>query len=159
MDVLDEELIKFWSTLNDNNVRYIMVGGFAIRFHGFDRNTDDLDLWLEDTIENRKNLRKSLWELGYGDFEMLETMQFIPGWIGFKISGGIELDILTEMKGLERLTFSECLDMASIADLEGAKVPFLHINHLIENKKTINRPKDQIDVVEMEKIRKIRETE
>jgi len=55
-----------------------MVGGFAIRFHGFDRNTDDLDLWLEDTIENRKNLRKAFWELGYGDFEMLETMQFVP---------------------------------------------------------------------------------
>src|SRR6185312_1928957 len=78
MDVLDEALIKFWRKLNDNNVRYIMVGGFAIRFHGFDRNTDDLDLWLEDTIENRKNLRKAFWELGYGDFEMLETMQFVP---------------------------------------------------------------------------------
>jgi hypothetical protein len=35
MDILDEELIKFWKTLNANNVRYIMVGGFATRFHGF----------------------------------------------------------------------------------------------------------------------------
>jgi hypothetical protein len=46
--------------------------------------------------------------------------------------------------------------MASIADIEGVAVPFLHINHLIENKKVVNRPKDQIDVIELEKIRKIR---
>ena len=51
MDVLDEELIRFWRALNDNGVRYIMVGGFATRFHGFNRTTDDLDLWLEDTLD------------------------------------------------------------------------------------------------------------
>jgi hypothetical protein len=61
------------------------------------------------------------------------------------------------MKGLENIPFSECLNMASIADLEGVRVPFLHINHLIENKRIVNRPKDQIDVIELEKIRKIRE--
>jgi hypothetical protein len=33
MDILDDVLIKFWRTLNNNNVRYIMVGGFAVRFH------------------------------------------------------------------------------------------------------------------------------
>ena len=55
--MLDDELLRFWKVLNENKVRYIMVGGFATRFHGFNRNTDDLDMWLEDTIENRKNLR------------------------------------------------------------------------------------------------------
>ncbi|MBO9632845.1 MAG: hypothetical protein J7578_06975 [Chitinophagaceae bacterium] len=58
MDVLDELLINFWRTLNKHDVKYIMVGGFATRFHGFDRNTDDLDLWLMDSLENRKNLRE-----------------------------------------------------------------------------------------------------
>jgi hypothetical protein len=61
------------------------------------------------------------------------------------------------MKGLEDHSFNECLDMASIADLDGLLVPFLHINQLIANKKAVNRPKDQIDVLELEKIRKIRE--
>jgi predicted nucleotidyltransferase len=156
MDVLEEELLKFWKALNDHQVRYIMVGGFATRFHGFNRSTDDLDLWLEDTKENRKRLRKAFSECGYGDLPFLETMPFVPGWTNFKI-GGVELDILTEMKGLEHPGFDECLMMASIADLEGINVPFLHINHLIMNKKIINRPKDQIDVIELEKIRKLRE--
>ena len=69
----------------------------------------------------------------------------------------IELDIMTDMKGLENTTFNECLDIASIADLDGLLVPFLHINQLIINKKTVNRPKDQIDVLELEKIKKLRD--
>jgi predicted nucleotidyltransferase len=157
MDILDEELVKFWKALNENGVRYIMVGGFATRFHGFNRSTDDLDMWLEDTKANRKQLRKAFAELGYGDFASLETMKFIPGWTNFYIGGGVELDIMTNMKGLDQIPFEECLEMASIADLEGIKVPFLHINHLIANKKNVNRPKDQIDVIELENIRKIRE--
>jgi len=157
MDMLNDELLRFWKALNENKVRYIMVGGFATRFHGFNRSTDDLDMWLEDTIENRMGLRTSFSELGYGDYSSLETMPFVPGWTSFYIGGGIELDIMTSMKGLENVSFSECLDMASIADLEGVEVPFLHINHLIENKKIVNRPKDQVDVIELEKIRKFRE--
>ncbi len=157
MDVLDEGLLKFWRILNENCVTYIMIGGFATRFHGFNRNTDDIDMWLEDTLDNRKNLRKAFKILNYGDFELLETMEFIPGWKSFNIVEGIELDILTEMKGLENKSFSECFGLASIADLDGIKIPFLNINHLIENKKIVNRPKDQIDIIELEKIRKTRD--
>jgi hypothetical protein len=157
MDILDDELLKFWRNLNDNHVGYIMVGGFATRFHGFNRNTDDLDIWLEDTLQNRKNLRKSFIELGYGDFPSFETMEFVPGWTSFYLDNAIALDIMTKMKGLEGYTFNECMDIASIADLDGVLVPFLHINQLIANKKAVNRPKDQIDVLELERIKKIRE--
>lgn len=59
MDVLDEVLLRFWSSLNNHDVKYIMVGGFATRFHGFNRSTDD----LYDTLDNRKNLRAAFNEL------------------------------------------------------------------------------------------------
>ena len=85
MDVLDEELLRFWKILNENNVRYIMVGGLAARFHGYNRNTDDLDLWMEDNLQNRKNLRAAFIQLNYGDFASIETMQFIPGWTSFYV--------------------------------------------------------------------------
>lgn len=156
MDVLDEGLLRFWKVLNKHSVKYIMVGGFATRFHGFNRSTDDLDIWLYDTLENRQNLRKAFKELNYGDYPSLETMQFVPGWTSFYIDNEIELDIMTSMKGVEDLSFLECLEIASVADLEGIEVPFLHINHLIENKKAVNRPKDQIDVIALEQIRKLR---
>lgn len=157
MDVLDEELLRFWEQLNLYKVGYIMVGGFATRFHGFNRATDDLDMWLEDTLPNRKKLRAAFNALGYGDHPALEIMEFIPGWSSFYIGSGIELDIMTDMKGLDNLTFAECLKQASIADLEGITIPFLHINQLILNKKAVNRPKDQVDIIELEKIKRLRE--
>jgi len=156
MDVLNDELLRFWKALNKNKVRYIMVGGFATRFHGYNRNTDDLDMWLQDDLQNRKNLRAAFNELGYGDFASIETMQFIPGWTGF-YAAGIELDVMTGMKGLENISFDDCYLIAVRANLEGVIVPFLHINHLIENKKAVNRPKDQVDVIYLEKIKKLLE--
>lgn len=60
MDILDEELLKFWNSLNDNNVRYIMVGGFAVNMHGYTRATDDIYVWIEDSLHNRRNLGKAL---------------------------------------------------------------------------------------------------
>lgn len=156
MDPLEDELINFWQILNNHKVEYIMVGGFAIRFHGFNRNTDDIDMWLKNTLQNRKNLRSAFIDLGYGDYESLETMEFVPGWTTF-YAAGIELDIMTEMKGLENTSFDECLKLADIANIDGLQVPFLHINQLIENKKAVNRPKDQLDIIELEKIKKMLE--
>ena len=75
------------------------------------------------------------------------------------LCAGIELDIMTEMKGLEKYTFDECYKIALVSDISGIKVPFLHINHLIQNKKAVNRPKDQVDVIYLEKIKKILEEE
>ena len=154
MDILDEDLLKFWAGLNKNHVQYIMVGGFAVNLHGHTRATNDLDVWLKDTKSNRKNLGKAFAEIGYGDISF-ESIEFIPGWTNFYIGSGIELDIMTSMKGLEDMSFDKCLQMASIADIMGVKVPFLHINHLIANKRIVNRPKDQSDVIELEKIRRI----
>jgi len=154
MDIFNEGLLKFWESLNKHHVVFLMVGGFAVRFNGYSRATDDIDLWLKDDPINRQNFRKAYAESGYGDFASLETMQFVPGWTQFYIAGGIVLDIMTSMKGLENKSFDECYQQARVADLEGVKVPFLHINDLLANKKAVGRPRDQLDVIELEKIKK-----
>jgi len=152
--VMDEDLLDFWRKLNQNNVRFIMVGGLATRFHGYSRITEDLDMWIDDTLENRQNLRKAFDQLEYGDFPSIETMQFVPGWTSF-YAAGIVLDIMTTMKGLEDQSFDECYTLAAHTQIEDVIVPFLHINHLIRNKKAFNRSKDQIDVEYLEKIKRL----
>ena len=62
---------------------------------------------------------------------------------------------MVNMKGLESFSFDECLSVATSADIDGIKIPFLHINQLIANKKAVNRSKDQIDVIELENIIRI----
>jgi hypothetical protein len=59
------------------------------------------------------------------------------------------------MKGLEDFSFDDCLRQANMADIEDVRIPFLHINHLIANKKAVNRPKDQLDVMSLEDLKKL----
>lgn len=40
MDVFDDEILKLWRSLLNNNVRFIMIGGVATNLHGFHRTTD-----------------------------------------------------------------------------------------------------------------------
>jgi len=159
MDMLDEGLLDFWRVLNKHSVKYIMVGGFAVNMNGYIRSTRDSDIWIEDTPNNRHSFRLAYAELGFGDFPSFETMEFVPGWTQFYVANGIVLDIMTSMKGLENKSFDECYSDAKIADLEGIKVPFLHINDLLANKKAVGRPRDQLDVLELEKIKKFIEAE
>jgi hypothetical protein len=156
VDIFDEEILNFWKALKQHNVEYILIGGYALNFHGYQRFTGDLDIWLKDTSENRRRLRQTFVTCEMGDYPMIETMEFVVGWTEFHLNNGLQLDILTSMKGLEGYTFDECLKMASIADIEGVNIPFLHISQLIQNKKIVNRPKDQIDVIALEQIQKLR---
>ena len=133
----------------------MMVRGFAVNMHEFSRTTKEIDIWVKDDKVNRQNLGEAMGVFGYESLSW-EEMQFVPGWTDFYIGNGIILDILIKMKGLEGFTFDECFQLAKIATIENIKVPFLHINHLIANKEAVNRPKDQIDVIELKKIKQLR---
>jgi hypothetical protein len=154
MDILDEDLLNFWRSLNNSEVQYIMVGGFAVNMHGYTRATKDVDIWIQDSIINRRNLGKALEIFGYGALSW-EEIQFVPGWTNFFIGSGIVLDIMTSMKGVN-ISFEQAFKEATMAEIQDIKVPFLHINQLIANKKAVNRSKDQLDVIELEKIKKLR---
>jgi hypothetical protein len=80
-------------------------------------------MWLEDTPANRANLRKAFFELGYGDFPAIETMQFVAGWTSFN-AAGIELDIMTEMKGLENISFDDCYSAALLVGYQRSSYTF-----------------------------------
>ena len=96
-----------------------------------------MDIWLEDSLENRANLRKAFIAAGMGDYPMVERMQFVPGWTDFRLNNGLRLDVIVEMKGLENFSFEECYEIATIANIEGVDIPFLHINQLIANKRPL----------------------
>lgn len=159
MDIYNETFINLWHSANKFQLKYIMIGGVATNLHGYYRTTADIDMWIEDSIENRKKLQQVFKDIGMGDFDSLLKIEFIPGWTDFYLGNGVRLDIMTSVKGLEHYIFSDALNQASIADIFDLKVPFLHINQLIQAKKAANRPKDQIDVMALEQIKKLREEE
>lgn len=149
---MNEQIISIWNSFFENKVKYITIGGFAVNVYGYNRSTGDIDIYLEDTIENRINLRKALKSINLGDFEIIETMQFIPGWTDFTLSFGLRLDIMTTVKGLEDKSFSSLLDEATIVMIDETPVYFIDYDNLIVAKKAANRPKDLLDIEELDKI-------
>lgn len=149
---MNEQIIAIWNSFFENKVKYITIGGFAVNIYGYNRSTGDVDIYLEDTIENRINLRKALRSINLGDFETIETMQFIPGWTDFILSYGLRLDIMTTVKGLEDKPFSSLLDDATIVMIGETPVYFIDYDNLIIAKKAANRPKDILDIKELDKL-------
>ena len=131
-----------------------MVGGVAVNLHGFSRMTKDIDIWINDTKENRRKLGLAFAQFRYDELN-LEEFQFVPGWTDFHIGPGLKLDVLIKMVGIEGYSFDECLEIASIAEIEGVIILFLKINQLIANKKAVDRSKDRVAVIELENIIRI----
>lgn len=149
---MNEQIVAIWNSFFENKVKYITIGGFAVNIYGYNRSTGDIDIYLEDTIENRINLRKALKSINLGDFETIETMQFIPGWTDFTLSYGLRLDIMTAVKGLEDKSFSSLLEDATIVMIGKTPVYFIDYESLIIAKKASNRAKDILDIEELGKL-------
>ncbi|WP_264529560.1 nucleotidyltransferase [Flavobacterium sp. N502540] len=149
---MNEQIVAIWRSFFENKVKYITIGGFAVNIYGYNRNTGDIDIYLEDTVENRSNLRKALKSINLGDFETIETMQFIPGWSDFTLNYGLRLDIMTAVKGLEDKSFTSLLEDATVVMIDETPVYFIDYDNLIVAKKAANRPKDILDIEELGKL-------
>ncbi len=149
-----QEILNIWKALSENNVRYLTIGGLAVNIYGYTRNTGDIDILIDDTIENRKQLRIAFAAIGIGDFPQIETMQFVAGFTDFTIAYDLRLDVMTSIKGLEDSSFDSLLQTATIVTLKEIPVYFLDYDNLIKAKKATNRPKDKLDIAELKKINK-----
>lgn len=155
MNIFDNYTHKVLSTLLKHNVKFIVVGGYAVNYHGYKRTTGDIDLLLKpDNQENKSKLILAFRELGIDeealsainqlDFEKPQV--FMDGEEPFKI------DFLTKISGVE---FDDAWKLKIEATYDTLTIPFLSYNHLILSKITSTRGKDKIDVEELQKIKKL----
>lgn len=146
------EVFEIWKNLDKYNVEYITIGGFAVNMYGYTRNTGDVDIYLNDTEENRLNFNTALKSSGLIEFPNVIEMQFIPGYTDVSLGFGMRLDVLTSVKGLENISFQVLRSDATIVEIAGVKVYFLDYKNLIISKKASNRTKDILDIEELKKI-------
>jgi predicted nucleotidyltransferase len=147
-----KQMIRVLSAFNNNQVKYLVIGGFAVNLYGVNRSTGDIDLYVEDTPQNRKNMRQALADAEIGDFEALERVPLLPGFLDFTLDFGLRLDLMSMVNGLENISLEELLDKSTLVEMEGVTIPFIDYNSLILSKKAANRLKDQSDIEELEKI-------
>ena len=148
-DFFNEHFRDFIQALNNSDVDYVLVGGMAVILHGYVRSTGDMDIWINPTQSNYKKLVKAFHEFGMPVFDMTEenfTGDEFDVW-GFGVSP-VKIEIMTAVKGLK---FDETFNLAQYYDDNGLSVRFIHINHLIQAKKSAGRFKDLDDIEQLTK--------
>jgi len=153
MDLLGEDFLTLLKAFEQNHLKYIIVGGFATNFHGHHRATGDIDFWIQDTIENRKNLIDSLDSIGYGRIEELMQAPLIAGYCEIMLDHGMYADFMNSILGFDELDFETCFERAEITKLEGTLIRFLQFNDLLRSKLNSERPKDMLDAIELKRIK------
>lgn len=149
-NIFNEDFRDFIYSLNKNNVRYILVGGFAVILHGHARVTGDMDIWVEPTKENYDNLLKAFKVFGMSVFDMtkdnfLAVDKFDVFSFGRK---PVAIDIMTKVKGLY---FDDAYQHSKIFNDEGLPIRTLHFNDLVLAKKESGRLKDLDDIDQLNK--------
>lgn len=149
-NIFNADFKDFIQALNDNDVDYILVGGFAVILHGHSRVTGDMDIWVNRTEENYKKLMKAFYQFQMPAFDMTkENFLNHPNWDVFKFGRKpTAIDIMTKVKGLD---FDECFKLSKLFEIEGLSVRTLHLNNLIQAKKEAGRLKDLDDIDQLTK--------
>lgn len=145
--VLNKDFREFIELLNENNVRYLIVGGYAVGFHGYPRYTKDLDVWIEINRTNAENLLKALNQFGFASVnfapdDFLNPDEFVQ--LGYPPN---RIDIITSCEGLN---FAECYEKKEQVVIESLKIDFVDRENLLKNKQAVGRPQDLADVANLQ---------
>ena len=79
--MINNDFKQFIELLNKNSVKYLVVGGYALAFHGFPRYTKDIDFWVWVNEENAKILVKTLKEFGFSSLDLKKDDFLSPGYV------------------------------------------------------------------------------
>ncbi len=144
-NIFNDDFREFLTALNDQYVRYILVGGFSVVLHGYSRTTGDMDIWVDRTAENYIRLKKAFSQFGMPVFDMTEQ-NFLshPVWDVFTFGvPPVAIDIMVKVKGLD---FDTCFENSIYFEDDDLKIRTIHKENLIEAKKQSGRPKDLDDL-------------
>jgi predicted nucleotidyltransferase len=139
---LPADFRDFLKLLNSHHVEYLLVGGYAVCFHGHYRNTGDIDFWIAMHPENATKLVRLIREFGFEISGLSEELFLQKGRI---IRMGVEpvrIELLTAISGCE---FPDCYSRRIEATLDGIAVNVISLQDLVKNKLRAGRVKDLDD--------------
>ncbi len=146
MENLNPDFLDFITLLEKKSVEYLVVGGYAVGFHGFPRYTGDIDFFVAVSETNAQRLMEVFQEFGFGDIG-IEKQDFLKP--SFIIEIGREPRKIQVLTGIDGVTFDECRKTAVKCDYLGRKMRFIGLEELLRNKKASGRSKDLIDAQEL----------
>ncbi len=145
--MLNEDYKDMLQSLLDNEVKFLIVGAYALAVYGYPRATGDFDIWVEASPENSKKVLASLISFGAPASGLTENT-FVEEGIIFQIGvAPRRIDIITQIDGVE---FNNAYQSRTTVVMEGLNLPFISKEDLIKNKKSTGRDKDILDAKHLE---------
>lgn len=145
MGTLPTDFKEFIELLNKNNVKYLVIGGYAVVYHGYVRSTNNIDIWVDISKENIKKLLIALEEFGFSSLNFKEE-DFSPNQIiqlGYPPN---RIDLITTPAGVD---FETCYKTKEQTTIDNVNISIIDLTNLIKTKKASNRTRDLADVEEL----------
>jgi predicted nucleotidyltransferase len=149
--ILDKDFEDFVELLNKHQVAYLVVGGYALAFHGKPRHTGDLDIWISISDDNAEKMCAVIKDFGMASLGLTKHDFLEPGIIAQIGYPPVRIDILNEIDGV---TFDEAYKSKLVFDVDGLPVSYIGLNDLIKNKTASGRSQDITDVKTLQNLKK-----
>ena len=143
---LNQNFKDLLECLNSAGARYLVLGGYAVNFHGYHRNTKDFDVWIAIDPDNAGRVSIALQQFGFPTSSVPPSRFLERGVIHVFGREPLRVDILTDPSGVQ---FENCFARRVETTLDGVRIAFISLDDLRTNKRASGRPKDLADVDEL----------
>ena len=148
--VFPSDFREFLKLLNNAEVEYLLIGGYAVGYHGYPRTTADMDVWVAISPENASKLVGVFRHFGMRDAKLTPDLFLRSGKIIRMGVPPMRIEVLTEIDGV---SFAECYAAREVVTLDGQTVNLISLRHLRANKRASGRHKDLDDLEHLPKRR------
>jgi hypothetical protein len=136
----------FLKLLSEEKVEYLLVGGYAVGFHGYPRATKDMDIWVAINPENAERLVRVFIRFGFSS-KSISSASFLNEKKVIEIGiDPVRIDVIMSISGI---TFAECFAQRVNFLYEGININLINLEDLKTNKRATGRLRDLADVEEL----------
>ncbi len=140
---LPQDFKDFLKLLKSYEVRYLLIGGYAVIYHGYPRATGDMDIWVDISPENALKLVEVLKEFGFQVPELSPELFLEKGKVIRMGLPPVRIELLTSISGV---SFDECFESRIIEKMDDVEINIINLEFLKRNKQASGRYKDLSDL-------------
>lgn len=137
------EFKEFLKLLSEFQVDYLVVGGYAVAYHGYPRATGDMDIWIAMSPENAEKVMSALRAFGFGETGASSELFIQPDQVTRMGVPPLRIEILTTVSGLD---FSDAFSRRIVDQIDGTPISLVSLEDLRRNKRAAGRKKDLADL-------------
>ncbi len=135
-----KELLRLFGS---NGVEHLLIGGYAVNIYGYVRTTNDLDIWVNISIENAARVDLALRQFGFGNAGLSADLFLAENNIVRMGFPPVRIEVLTSISGVD---FASCYAEKEMIEIEEMMVPVISLARLRDNKAASGRLKDLADL-------------